>query len=71
VERDKLMNDLRRAGQLSQESWIAHFHQILKGYNGGGDPYYTDGRLTVGVIALQRPLTAQSSNLITHPRPRA
>jgi hypothetical protein len=71
AERDKLMNDLRRAGQLSQVSWIAHFHQTLTGYNGGGDPYHTDGRLAVGVIALQRPPTAQSSGLTAHPRPRA
>jgi LssY C-terminus len=71
AERDKLMDDLRRAGQLSQVSWIAHFHQTLTGYNGGGDPYHTDGRLAVGVIALQRPPTAQSSGLTAHPRPRA
>jgi LssY C-terminus len=50
AERDKLIADLRRAGQLSQASWIEHFHQVLKGYNGGGDPYDTDGRLAVGVI---------------------
>jgi hypothetical protein len=24
---------------------------VLRGYNGGGDPYDTDGRLAVGVIA--------------------
>jgi hypothetical protein len=22
----------------------------LQGYNGGGDPYHTDGRLAVGII---------------------
>lgn len=53
AERDKLIGDLRRAGQLNQVSWIEHFHQVLKGYNGGGDPYYTDGRLAVGVIVAQ------------------
>jgi hypothetical protein len=50
AERDEIIQDLRRAGQLSQLSWIEQFHQLLKGYNGGGDPYYTDGRLAVGVI---------------------
>jgi hypothetical protein len=50
AERDKLVADLRRAGQLGQVMWIAHFHQSLQGYNGGGDPYDTDGRLAVGVI---------------------
>jgi hypothetical protein len=51
AERDKLIDDLRRAGQLRQVVWIEHFHQVLRGYNGGGDPYHTDGRLAVGVIA--------------------
>jgi hypothetical protein len=51
AERDKLIDDLRRAGELRQVVWIERFHQVLRGYNGGGDPYYTDGRLAVGVIA--------------------
>jgi hypothetical protein len=50
AERDKLLNDLRRAGRLSRVLWIERFHQVLSGYNGGGDPYDTDGRLAVGVI---------------------
>jgi hypothetical protein len=53
AERDKVIHDLQRAGQLSQMSWIEHFHQVMQGYNGGGDPYYTDGRLAVGVIVSQ------------------
>jgi LssY C-terminus len=53
AERDKLMSDLRRAGQLSQDVWIEQFHQVLQGYNGGGDPYHTDGRLAVGIIVPQ------------------
>jgi hypothetical protein len=50
AERDKIIADLRRADQLSQVLWIDQFHQVLRGYNGGGDPYDTDGRLAVGVI---------------------
>jgi LssY C-terminus len=50
AERDKIIADLRRADQLSQVLWIEQFHQVLRGYNGGGDPYDTDGRLAVGVI---------------------
>jgi hypothetical protein len=49
-ERDKIIQDLRHAGRLRQVSWIEQFHQVLQGYNGGGDPYSTDGRLAVGVI---------------------
>jgi LssY C-terminus len=50
TERDKLMQDLQRAGQLSRVYWITDFHRVLQGRNGGGDPYYTDGRLAVGVL---------------------
>jgi hypothetical protein len=50
AERDKLIADLHRAGQLSQVVWLDQSHQVLRGYNGGGDPYDTDGRLAVGVI---------------------
>jgi hypothetical protein len=50
AERDKIIADLRRAGQLRQVVWLDQFHQVLRGYNGGGDPYDTDGRLAVGVI---------------------
>ena len=50
AERDKVIQDLQRAGQLSQVSWLDHFHQVLTGHNGGGDAYYTDGRLAVGSI---------------------
>jgi hypothetical protein len=50
AERDKVLQDLQRAGQLSQVSWIDRFHRVLTGRNGGGDAYYTDGRLAVGRI---------------------
>jgi hypothetical protein len=51
AERDKIIADLRRADQLGQVVWLDQFHQVLRGYNGGGDPYDTDGRLAAGVIA--------------------
>jgi LssY C-terminus len=71
TERDKLMSDLRRAGQLSRDVWIEQFHQVLQGYNGGGDPYHTDGRLAVGIIVPQQPSAIRSSRPIAHPMPRA
>jgi hypothetical protein len=30
--------------------WLDNYHPRLRGRNGGGDPYFTDGRL--GVVAL-------------------
>ena len=50
AERDKLMMDLRRAGEVGYWFWIDHFQEQLQGRNGGGDPYHTDGRLAVGVL---------------------
>jgi LssY-like putative type I secretion system component LssY len=49
-ERDHLFDDLKKTGDLAEEYAIDGFHKELKGKNGGGDPWYTDGRLFVGVI---------------------
>ena len=50
AERDKLFRDLEQTGDLSEVYTIPGFHKILQGRNGGGDPWYTDGGLAVGVI---------------------
>jgi hypothetical protein len=50
AERDLLFHDLRQTGDLAEEYFIDGFHKALKGVNGGGDPWFTDGRLEVGVI---------------------
>jgi LssY C-terminus len=49
-ERDYLFHDLEQTGQLSEFYVIDGFHTVLEGKNGGGDPWYTDGKLYVGVI---------------------
>jgi hypothetical protein len=53
AERDKLFADLKRTGDLSEVYFIDGFHQVRQGRNGGGDPWFTDGRLEVGVIRAQ------------------
>jgi hypothetical protein len=50
LERDKLVEDLRRVGEIKESYWIDRFHEKMEGRNGGGDPYHTDGRLAVGVL---------------------
>jgi LssY C-terminus len=52
AERDKLFHDLKQTGDLSEVYFVDGFHKTLKGRNGGGDPWYTDGRLEVGVITM-------------------
>jgi hypothetical protein len=53
-ERNKLLTDAEQAGDLGGLYWVDGFHETHEGRNGGGDPYYTDGRLAVGVILIQR-----------------
>ena len=45
-ERDKLLADLQRQAAATVE-WVDAFQSVLRGRNGGGDPYYTDGRLAL------------------------
>jgi hypothetical protein len=50
AERDYLFQCLERTGGLEQRYAVPNFHQVRQGKNGGGDPWYTDGQLFVGVI---------------------
>jgi hypothetical protein len=49
AERDKLFDDLKQTGDLSEVFIVEGFHKILSGHNGGGDPWHTDGNLWAGV----------------------
>jgi hypothetical protein len=51
AERDHLFENLKQTGQLSDEYTVDDFHQQREGRNGGGDRWFTDGKLRVGVIA--------------------
>lgn len=51
TERDYLFTCLEKTGQLAQRFAIDDFHKMRSGKNGGGDPWTTDGRLFVGIIA--------------------
>lgn len=54
AERDKLVTDAHRGAALGGFYWMDRFHVERAGHNGGGDPYFTDGRLAVGIISLRR-----------------
>lgn len=51
AERDYLFADLQQTGELIEQYFVDDFHKVREGRNGGGDPWHTDGRLRVGVIA--------------------
>lgn len=51
TERDYLFRDLEQTGDLTERYVVDDFHQKKQGRNGGGDRWYTDGQLHVGVLA--------------------
>jgi len=53
-ERNKVVGDAVRAGMLDGYYWVDRFHHRAEGRNGGGDLYFTDRRLAVGVIDVRR-----------------
>lgn len=50
AERDGLVAGLRDRGRLREVFQVTGVGATLFGRNGGGDPYYTDGELTVGLL---------------------
>jgi len=61
AERDRLIASLQQAGVTSEVFWLDGFQQ-LSGKNGGGDPWYTDGRLEVAVLAGRQSSPAPATN---------
>jgi hypothetical protein len=53
IERDYLFADLEKTGELSKMYEVPGFHKVLEGWNGGGDPWHTDGALWVGIIEVK------------------
>lgn len=51
AERNQLISDLRETGRLTEVYQVTGVGATWKGRNGGGDWYYTDGEVTVAVIA--------------------
>jgi hypothetical protein len=51
TERDHLFANLKQTGELAEDYAVDGYHKQLEGRNGGGDRWYTDGKLIVGVIA--------------------
>jgi hypothetical protein len=60
VERDRLIAGLQQAGVAENVFWLDGFQQ-LHGKNGGGDPWHTDGRLEVAVLAVPSSLPAAAT----------
>jgi hypothetical protein len=50
AQRNQLMTDLSHAGQLERQYQVPGVGPTQDGRNAGGDRYYTDGMLSVGVL---------------------
>jgi LssY-like putative type I secretion system component LssY len=47
AERDRLVDELQKAGVAQSVQWLDGFHETREGRNGGGDAWHTDGRLAI------------------------
>jgi len=50
AERETLLGDLGRAGRLAQREYREGAQGACRGNNGGGDPYFTDGKMAVATL---------------------
>jgi len=50
AERDYLTAQLKATGDLEEVYSVPNFHKTHEGKNGGGNAWYTDGTLKIGVI---------------------
>lgn len=50
-EREFLIADLVAAGTLTEIFHVTGIRPTLNGRNGGGDPYFTDGEISIGVVS--------------------
>ena len=63
ADRDALFDELAKAGRVVELFQVTGVGSTLFGRNGGGDPYYTDGELTLGVLAPDGGAASQPSML--------
>jgi len=67
TERDKLIEDLKGAGRLDKIYQVTGVGPAFFGKNAGGDTYFTDGELTVGVVIKGGSLRAEPPALLANP----
>jgi hypothetical protein len=67
-ERVGLFADLGKNGWLTVEFQVTGVGATLLSRNGGGDRYYTDGELTIGVLA-KNPSRGELPNRLENPAP--
>lgn len=71
AERDLLMADLTDAHMLTEVFHVTGIGVTLSGRNGGGDPYFTDGEIAVGVLTPGAQPSTTAPNVLPDPLPVA
>jgi len=69
AERDTLMHDLAAAGRLAARYDVTGIGPTLNGRNGGGDRYFSDGELAVGVLAPEGEVGKREVAVLESPTP--
>jgi len=67
ADRDALIAGLAAAGQLAREYLVTGVGETLFGRNGGGDRYFSDGELKVGVVSPENRLLSQEPEILEFP----
>lgn len=67
AERDGIIENLSEAKQLLSLYEVSGVIPTLRGKNGGGDRYYTDGEIKVGVISIDNAMIATSPKVLDNP----
>lgn len=67
AERDLVMQDLTAAHQITLRYQVTGIGPTLDGHNGGGDRYYTDGELDVGVLIEGNEKPPHAPTLLPNP----
>ena len=68
-ERDTLLQSLAQAQQLTSLYQVTGVGATFLGYNGGGDQYFTDGELSVGILSLKNVVAAVPPSQSPNPVP--
>jgi hypothetical protein len=66
-ERDHVIATLNEKGQLTEVFQVTGVGATLDGRNGGGDRYFTDGELTIGVVSPGNHVQSQAPKLLANP----
>lgn len=68
-ERDTFIQSLEKAHQIASLYQTTGVGATLQGDNGGGDRYYTDGELTIGVLSVNNTLQPTVPTQAPNPAP--